>query len=199
MANRWGLVIDLERCIGCHTCTIACKVENVMEAGSGIRVDTVGGAHTGAPTGEYPELSMHYLPVACMHCDQPPCRDACPMEAIYQRPDGIVLVDEGKCNGCQECLPACPYQALVYDQEMGVVRKCNLCVDRLDEGFEPFCALCCGDRAISFGNLADPESELSKLISLRSAYILQPELATGPAIHYCPPRPRRKTDLASDP
>jgi len=167
-----------------------------MEASSGIRVETVGGTYTGTPSGEYPELSMYYLPIACMHCDQPPCRDACPAEAIYQRPDGIVLIDEDKCNGCQECLPACPYQALAYDRERGVVRKCNLCVDRLDEGFEPFCVLCCGDQAISFGDLADSESEVSKLIAQRGAYTLKPEAGVGPAIHYCPPRPRREGDTA---
>ncbi len=192
MVKRYGLVIDLERCIGCNTCTIACKVENGMEVGSGIRVETVGGAHRDTPAGSYPELSMHYLPVACMHCDRPPCRDACPTEAIYQRPDGIVLIDVQKCDGCQECLPACPYQALVYDPDKDVVRKCNLCFERLDEGFEPFCVLCCGDQAIFYGDLADPKSQVSQLIAQRTAYTLKPELAVGPAIHYCPPKTRRQ-------
>lgn len=192
MVKRYGLVIDLERCIGCNTCTVACKVENGMEVGSGIRVETVGGAHRDTPAGSYPELSMHYLPVACMHCDRPPCRDACPTEAIYQRPDGIVLIDVQKCDGCQECLPACPYQALVYDPDKDVVRKCNLCFERLDEGFEPFCVLCCGDQAIFYGDLADPKSQVSQLIAQRTAYTLKPELAVGPAIHYCPPKTRRQ-------
>ena len=192
MAKRYGLVIDLERCTGCQTCTIACKVEQRMEVGSGIRVETVGGPHRDTPAGKYPDLSMYYLPIACMHCDQPPCRDACPTEAIYQRPDGIVLINEEKCNGCQECLPACPYQALVYDPERDVVRKCSLCFERLDQSFEPFCALCCGDQAIFWGDVADPESQVSQLIAQRNAYILKPELATGPAIHYCPPKPRRR-------
>ncbi|GAF79535.1 unnamed protein product, partial [marine sediment metagenome] len=151
MAKRYGLVIDLERCTGCDTCTIACKVENKMEVGSGVRVETVEGTHRDSPAGKYPDLSIYYLPIACMHCDQPPCRDACHAEAIYQRPDGIVLIDEEKCDGCQECLPACPYQALVYDPDRNVVRKCNLCFERLDQGFEPFCALCCGVDAIFYG------------------------------------------------
>ena len=192
VAKRYGLVIDLERCIGCHTCTIACKVENSIEVGSGIRVETAGGAHPDSPAGKYPQLSMYYLPVACMHCDQLPCRDACPIGAIYQRPDGIVLIDEQRCDGCQECLAACPYQALVYDPERAVVRKCNLCFERLDQGFEPFCALCCGTEAIFFGDLADPKSKVSQLIAQRSAYTLKPESGTGPGIHYCPPRSPRQ-------
>lgn len=192
MAKRYGLVIDLERCTGCDTCTIACKVENKMEVGSGVRVETVEGTHRDSPVGKYPDLSIYYLPIACMQCDQPPCRDACHAEAIYQRPDGIVLIDEEKCDGCQECLPACPYQALVYDPDRNVVRKCNLCFERLDQGFEPFCALCCGYQAIFWGDLADPESEVSQLIAQRSAYILKPEEETGPAIYYCPPKERRQ-------
>ena len=197
MAKRYGLVIDLERCTGCHTCTIACKVENNMEVGSGIRVETIGGGHLDTPAGKYPQLSMHYLPTACMHCAEPPCRDACPTEAIYQRPDGLVLIDEEKCNGCQECIAACPYQALVYDAERAVVRKCNLCLERIDRGFQPFCALCCGDNAIFFGDLSDPQSKVSKLIAQRSAYTLKPELATGPAIHYCPVTSRRQAQSAA--
>ncbi len=193
MAKRYGLAIDLRRCIGCHTCTIACKVENRMETGSGIRVETIGGAQKDTPAGKYPDLSMYYQPVACMHCEQPPCRDACPTEAIYQRPDGIVLIDQQRCNGCQECLPACPYEVLVYDEKADVVRKCNLCAERLDEGFEPFCALCCGEQAIYYGDLADPRSTISQLIAQTSACTLRPELAIGPGIYYCPPSRRQQT------
>ena len=114
--RKYGLVIDLERCIGCETCRIACKAENGRDIGSGIRVDTVGGAHRDTPSGKYPNLSMYYLPVPCMHCGKPSCLDACPSEAIYQREDGIVLVDEEKCNGCEACIDACPYGALTYNR-----------------------------------------------------------------------------------
>jgi Fe-S-cluster-containing dehydrogenase component len=191
MAKRYGLAIDLERCTGCDTCIIACKVENRMDAISGMRVETAGGSDADTSAGTLPALTMYWLPIVCMHCDHPPCRDACPLEAIYQRPDGIVLIDEEKCNGCQECLPACPYQALVYDPHRNVVKKCNFCFDRLDQGFEPFCALCCRYQAIFWGDLADPGSEVSQLVTQRRAYVLKAEEGTGPAVYYCPPKERR--------
>ena len=186
MDKRYGLVIDLERCIGCQTCRIACKVENSLNTGSGIRVDTIGGAYQDTPKGKYPNLSMSYLPVPCMHCGEPPCMDACPEEAIYKRKDGIVLVDEEKCTGCQLCIPACPYDALTYDDHRDVLWKCTLCRHRIDEGLEPFCVVCCGIEAIFLGDLNDPKSKVSKLISQRSAYTLKPEAGTSPAVYYCP-------------
>lgn len=192
MVKEYGLVVDLERCIGCRTCTIACKVEHGIEVGSGIRVVTVGSPHEDTPAGEYPKLSMTFTPMTCMQCKQPPCLDACPTEAICKRADGIVLIDEGKCNGCQECLPVCPYGALVFDSKLGLPRKCNLCSERLDQGLQPFCALCCPEQAISCGDLAGPESVVSRAINQRGAYVLRPELPAGPRVYYCPPAaPRR--------
>ncbi|MBM4462872.1 MAG: 4Fe-4S dicluster domain-containing protein [Chloroflexi bacterium] len=190
MAKRYGLVIDLDRCTGCQTCNVACKMEHNLDGFSGIRVDTVGGPHRDTPAGEYPNLSMYYLPVLCMHCSQPPCLPSCPTEAIYQRKDGIVLIDEEKCNGCQECLEACPYGVLVYDTQKNKAWKCNLCAHRVDEGLEPFCVLCCETEAMFFGDISDPSAQLSQLARKRKAYALQPESGAEPAVRYCPPRPR---------
>lgn len=191
MAKQYGLVIDLERCIGCHTCTIACKLENGLENGSWIKVQTIGGPHQDTPSGEHPQLSMHFLPVLCMHCDQPPCRDACPLRAIFKREDGIVLVDEGKCDGCQACLPACPYGALVYDEGKNIVRKCTLCAHRVEEGLEPFCLVCCETEAMYFGDVNDPASAVAKLVAQRGTAVLKPEAGTKPAVYYCPTRQGR--------
>ncbi len=188
-SKRYGLVIDLERCIGCQTCRIACKVENNLETGSGIRVDTIGGKYPDTPKGKYPNLSMYYLPVPCMHCGKPLCMDVCKPGAIYKREDGIVLVDEEKCNGCKRCISACPYGALTYDPEGEVVKKCTLCHHRIDQGLEPFCVICCEDEAIFFGDLNDPESRVSKLIAQRGIFgvhVFKPEAGTAPAVYYCP-------------
>ena len=186
MAKRYGLVIDLERCVGCQACDIACRVENGMETISGMRVETIGGDYPDTPEGAFPDLSMYFLPVPCMHCDESVCMEACPTGAIFKRADGIVILGEGKCDGCQMCLSVCPYDALSYEPQRNVVRKCNLCYERLDDGFEPFCATCCGVSAIYYGDLEDPASMVSQLISHRSAYQINPEKGTGPAVYYLP-------------
>ncbi len=187
MSKRFGIVIDLERCIGCHTCTIACKLENSIERGSWIRVDTVGGSGLDTASGKFPRVSMHYLPRLCTHCARPPCIDACPFEAIYKRDDGIVLIDNTRCDGCQACIFACPYGALSFNAVRNLVEKCTMCSHRVDQGLEPFCITCCEGQAIHFGDLADPESRVSKLVAARNAYVLLPDARTEPAIYYCPP------------
>ena len=191
MAKRYGLVIDLERCIGCNTCIMACKLENSLENGSWIRVETIGGNHRDSPRGQHPRLGMHFLPILCMHCEKPPCLDACPLEAISRRSDGIVIVDEKKCDGCQACLAACPYGALLYDAKRNIVRKCTLCAHRVEQGLEPFCKICCETEAIYFGDLNDPDSSISKIIAARSASTLKRQTVTMPAVYYCPTRQGR--------
>ncbi len=188
MAKRYGMAIDLERCIGCHTCTIACKLENGIEEGSWINVQTIGGPHRDTPSGEHPELRMHFLPILCMHCAQPPCLDACPLDAISKREDGIVLVDEEQCDGCQACVSACPYDALVLDDDRNVVRKCTLCAHRVDEGLDPFCVVCCETEAMYFGDLDDSSSAVAQIVARRKAEVLKPEKGTQPGVYFCPTR-----------
>ena len=191
MSKRYGIVIDLERCIGCHACTIACKLENNIEKGSWIQVNTIGGKGMDTASGKFPNVSMHYLPRLCMHCAEPPCMDACSLEAIYKRDDGIVLVDRDKCDGCEICISACPYEVLHSNAETNVVEKCTLCSHRVDQGLEPFCVTCCESQAMFFGDLTESTGQLSKLIAAKNAYVLLPDAKTRPAIYYSSPmKPR---------
>jgi Fe-S-cluster-containing dehydrogenase component len=140
--RQYSLVWDERRCIGCRTCVIACKAENRLETGSWIRVLPRGGAKAESLAGTYPGLSLFWKPDTCRHCSDPPCREACPAEAIYKRPDGIVLIDREKCTGCRACAEACPYNAVYFDPG-GCAQKCTLCSHRIDQGLEPFCVKEC--------------------------------------------------------
>jgi len=178
------VVISLDRCTGCQTCVVACQAEHDLNHVSGIRVETVGGLGRDTPGGRYPNLRMHYLPLLCMHCGDAPCISACPIEAISRRDDGIVLIDEKKCDGCQACLEACPYGVLVCLTEKGTVWKCNLCAHRIDVGLEPFCVLCCEMEAVFFGDMGDPSSKVSELTKRRGIFGLKTEMGTRPAVFY---------------
>src|SRR3989304_1415440 len=109
MVKRWAMVVDLQRCIGCHSCTVACKQENDAPLGAPwMKVFAIG------PRGNFPDVQMCFFPRTCMHCDHPSCLDACPTSAISKREDGLVLVEEKRCSGCKDCMLACPYHALVF-------------------------------------------------------------------------------------
>ena len=142
-------------------------------------------------------MSLHF-PRSCLHCETPACVTVCPPGASYKRAeDGIVLVDEDKCIGCQLCAWACPYGAREFSAKRGVMQKCTLCVDRIyNETLEPAdrqpaCVKACPTRARHFGDLGDENSNVSKLVAERGGYALMPELGYQPVNRYLPPRPRR--------
>ncbi len=181
MPKRYALVFDLRRCIGCLTCIIACEGENSLDDGcSWIKVLTIS-------NGKYPKPTMYWQPIACMHCQKPPCMESCPQEAIYKRQDGIVLIEESKCDGCQACQTACPYGVMQFNSKEKVVEKCTLCAHRIDQGLPPFCVRECVWKAIRFGDIGDPESEVSQLLAKRRGYVIRPEEGTQPSIHYLAP------------
>ena len=236
--KKLGLVIDLDTCVGCHACAVACKEWN--DGGQfwplpdsdpygadpiGVWVNRVhtyevfplasGERDTRSATGQGPQSrtltpnpspdgraqqipQMVHFPRSCLHCETPDCVTVCPTGASYKRAeDGIVLVDEDKCIGCQLCAWACPYGAREIGEQKGTMQKCTLCVDRIynetleEEDRQPACVKACPTRARHFGDLGDPDSAISKLVAERGGYDLMPEFGYKPVNKYLPPRPRR--------
>ena len=202
--TKLGIAINKTRCIGCQTCAHACKMQNNVPSGMRWnRVLTEGCDVEDGALGEFPNLSRGYLPVACQHCVNPACLRVCPTGATYKDDKGRVEVDYEKCIGCRMCMAACPYNARVFnwndpkrepdfnygDKDVpvrgkGVVEKCTLCKERTDRGEEPMCVKCCPVKARTFGDLDDPNSEISKLVVARKAGVLLEEQGTRPQVHY---------------
>jgi molybdopterin-containing oxidoreductase family iron-sulfur binding subunit len=200
------MVIDLSRCFGCQTCTLACKSKNNLPKGMiWNRVLTIGGSHIDTAAGTFPnDIRMQHLPINCQHCDNPPCVSACPTGASYKRAeDGIVLVDADKCIGCRMCMVACPYNARTFNwkepeyyvgyalgdidaptHQFNTVEKCDFCAHRLAKGEEPACMQLCPGRARYWGDLDDPNSDIRKVIQGRQTLSLLAEKGTEPAVIY---------------
>ncbi|MGC2775869.1 MAG: 4Fe-4S dicluster domain-containing protein [Bradyrhizobium sp.] len=197
---RWGVAIDLKRCTGCQSCTVACKGENGTPPGVfWTRV-------LEKEEGTFPFAYKIFLPVRCNHCGAPPCVDVCPSGASYRREtDNLVLIDQDKCIGCGSCVVACPYDARFmpestrgyygeqktpYEDEAykkwqkGAAQKCTLCVHRIDNGLEPACVETCPTKALVFGDLNDPQSEIARLVKARTNFRPSAELGTDPSVYY---------------
>jgi len=182
---KFGILIDLKSCIGCRTCMTACKGSNNIPFGEHEGREYYRIWPVEVELGTYPYVIRNMTPLLCMQCEDPPCADACPIPgAIYKREDGIVLIDEDKCNGCKLCLPACPYSAIYFREDKGVVDKCEFCVGNIDKGLQPECVKACPADAMFFGNLGDPESQVSKLIRNWEARPLHSERGTRPSVYY---------------
>ncbi|HJP97053.1 MAG TPA: 4Fe-4S dicluster domain-containing protein [Rhodanobacteraceae bacterium] len=268
--KKLGLVIDLDICVGCHACAVACKEWNDGGAFGPLPDDDPYGAEphgvwfnrvhtyevTGAGSGDRgpgsvqpsattyethgsdipqsgepcvpdspvsgprsPPPQMVHFPRSCLHCETPDCVTVCPTGASYKRAaDGIVLVDEDKCIGCQLCAWACPYGAREIalppakarasdagrkDSKRGTMQKCTLCVDRIynetleERDRQPACVMACPTRARMFGDLGDPDSDVSRVVAERNGYALMPEFGYRPVNRYLPPRPRRDGSYAA--
>ena len=205
------MIADLNRCVGCQTCTSACKHANATPPSVQWR------KVLDVEAGEYPDVQRAFVPVGCMHCEDPPCMHVCPSTATRQRPDGIVTIDYDICIGCAYCAVACPYQArfkidkplLAYGTpemkheaqredpaRLGVAQKCTFCVDRIDYGLEngltpgldseatPACVNSCIADALHFGDTDDPDSNVSRLLKENKSFRMHEELGTGPGFHY---------------
>ena len=139
------LLIDIDKCIRCYACEVACKEENNLSVGPrACQVITVGPRKVGV------ELHMDFVPALCVHCDDPTCAYFCPTGAINKRADGVVIINEEECTGCKRCIYGCPYGVLSYNPEKHVVAKCSLCLRRIDDGLEPSCVQHCIGGALLF-------------------------------------------------
>ncbi len=208
--TRWVMIADLRRCVGCQTCTAACKHANATPPSVQWRrvIDV--------EIGEYPNVNRAFVPVGCQHCAEPPCMDVCPSTATRQRPDGIVTIDYDLCIGCAYCAVACPYQAryktdhasfsygeptpseaLRHDERrLAVATKCTYCVDRIDAGLAkgltpgvdpeatPACVNSCISQTLHFGDIEDPQSNVSKLLAENQHFRMHEELGTAPGFYY---------------
>jgi phenylacetyl-CoA:acceptor oxidoreductase 27-kDa subunit len=208
--TRWAMVADLRRCVGCQTCTAACKHANATPPGVQWR------RVLDIEAGEYPDVKRAFVPTGCMHCDDPPCMHVCPSTATRKRADGIVTIDYDLCIGCGYCAVACPYDArfkvdraqFAYGPAMeneksrfdarkiGVATKCTFCAERIDAGLAqglkpgadpeatPACVNSCIAQALHFGDIEDPDSNVSQLLAENQSFRLHEELGTGPRFYY---------------
>lgn len=211
--HKWGMVIDIDLCIGCNYCTYACQAVNNLSDDMLYNIVLSETTENGEP---------FYLSRPCMHCENPPCVHVCPVAATYVRPDGIVAMDYDLCIGCRYCEVACPYDVRVFNwkkhdetsprvpafgspevppRPRGVMEKCTFCSHRIDAGLErglqpgiddaatPACVVACPTGARIFGDLKDPESHVSKSLAVSLTPIrLRSDLSTEPKVYYLPPR-----------
>lgn len=209
---HWGMVIDLDKCIGCEYCMRACSATNDVAPGKPWNIvveERTTGNH------------LFYFSRPCLHCQEAPCVEVCPVRATYHREDGLVVMDYDRCIGCRYCEVACPYDARKFNWEdrtdvnefiptwgiaeverrpRGVVEKCTFCIHRIDAGLAsglmpgedpeatPACVTVCPVGARVFGNLKDPNSAISQVIDTNAIFRLREELGTEPTVYYIPPK-----------
>jgi Fe-S-cluster-containing dehydrogenase component/formate-dependent nitrite reductase membrane component NrfD len=175
---KYGFAIDQNTCIGCHACTVACKTEHEVPVGQfRTWVKYVD-------QGVFPNNTRDFGVMRCNHCTDAPCVAICPTKALFKREDGIVDFDKDRCIGCKSCMQGCPYDAIYIDEDTHTAAKCNFCAHRIDENLEPACVVVCPTHSIWVGDLDDPTSGISKLITANPVTVRSPEQNTGPNVFY---------------
>ena len=178
MLQRWAKVLDQDKCIGCHACTTACKSENEVPVGvTRTYVKSV-------EVGTFPQVRRAFQVTRCNQCADAPCTAACPTEAMFRRPDGIVDFDKAACIGCKACIAACPYDAIFINPQDNSAEKCNLCAHRIEIGLEPACVTVCPTDAILVGDLNDPDSAVARIVAREPVTVRRPEKGTNPGLFY---------------
>jgi len=189
--TKYGMVIDLGKCVGCDLCTIACNDQFIGNAYPGYNAAESETMQfwmelKELESGTFPNTKGAYFPLPCMHCDNPPCQKAATGNAIYTRPDGIVLIDPVLAVGQQQLLTntACPYGKIFLNPTLNLPQKCTFCAHRVDQKImTPSCALACQTNAILFGDLSDSTSAVAKAVAA-GAKPLHPEYGTNPKVYY---------------
>ncbi len=174
---HWKMAVDVNRCIGCHACSVACKVEHDVPLGS-FRTKVYY-----YDEGKYPKVKRHFLPTMCMQCEDAPCLKVCPTKAIRKDADGVVRIDEQKCDSNGACAAACPYGAIWISTETGA-DKCDFCSNRLANKMQPACVETCPGDALVFGDANDPDSRYSKYMVQHGKEFtpIKPEAGTKPSV-----------------
>lgn len=175
--SRYALIVNVDRCIGCHSCEMACKVENdVALGGYWNKVIQVG------PLGTYPDIHTYWLPLQCQQCENPACVHVCPTGASYRdESNNVVLIDKEKCIGCKYCMMACPYGVRSWNTQEKCVEKCTLCGQLTNRGESPRCVTACCADARFWGDLDDPTSAASKALAEAAPESIHSLVDTGNA------------------
>ena len=186
--NKWNLIIDVAKCHDCNNCFLACKDEHCendflpytsAQPKHGHRwIDILR-----KERGQYPMVDIGYLPVPCMHCESAPCLTGSEGDPVYQRDDGIILIDPAKAKGRKDILDRCPYGAIWWNEESALPQKCTFCVHLLEDGWQqPRCVQACPTGAMRFVSV--PPSEMDALRQSEALETYQPQFDTGPRVHY---------------
>lgn len=174
---RYAMVVDTKLCVSCKACVLACKAENAVP--DGLSRDWL----VEEVRGVFPELRMQNRSERCNHCAKPPCVAACPTGASHVNEGGTVLVTYRKCTGCKACIAACPYDSR-FVHPGGYIDKCTFCLHRVQRGQEPACVEVCPTYCLHFGDLDDPESEVSRLVAGRRHRVLHPAAGCEPQLYF---------------
>jgi len=192
MAKKYGMIVDVTRCNGCYNCFLACRDEY---CGNDYPGYSAAQPYSGQfwmniiekERGQYPKVKVAYTPIPCMQCEKPSCADASSNKAVYRRPDGIVLIDPDRAQGQREVVAACPYGVIYWNEEKKLPQKCTFCAHLLDKGWkEPRCVESCPTKALIFGDLNDPGTEISRIAAAanRELEVLHPEYGLMPNVKY---------------
>jgi Fe-S-cluster-containing dehydrogenase component len=187
---RYGMIIDITKCTGCYNCFLSCRDEFAGNDYPGYSAaQPMAGMNwiklIERERGQYPKVKVAYTPVTCMHCDNAGCIKVAQNNAVYRRPDGIVIIDPVKAKGQKQIVAGCPYRVIEWNEELQLPQKCTLCAHMLDKGEKvPRCVESCPTGALVFGDLDDPKSEISKLMASSNTEVLHPEYGLKEKVRY---------------